>query len=72
MIKETVTCDGCGATKREVNHWFRAQVLSSGGYAVWPWEAQRLVGDRLEQHFCGTDCVLKFAHEQMEKQEAKA
>lgn len=70
-----ITCDGCGRTKQEANHWIeiceKQHTLSipkrgSGGFvplALGGEDPSFTIRD-----FCGQECALKFIAEQMGKQ----
>lgn len=58
MKQTTYTCDECGTTKKETNHWF--SLLDSGigdlpSLVIY----QSLVDEDEVLHVCGTECLLK-------------
>lgn len=58
MIRQAISCDICGAEKRQTNHWFMAYT-HGGELRVMAWEA----GGRVRsgcKHLCGQTCVHKL------------
>lgn len=53
-------CDspGCGATRKDVNHWFA--VFSSSPIQIYEWEKCPLETLNIAKHFCGVDCLMRF------------
>ena len=73
MSQETISkCDGCGATKGTVNHWWMvAEKLMHpangdnppvAGIVVIPWD-ERFV--KQVKHYCGQACIQKAVSEFM-------
>ena len=58
MITQSISCDMCGAQKREANHWFiaykQAQEIRISGWA----SPRRLSAGTV--HLCGERCVHRF------------
>jgi hypothetical protein len=63
FMQQTVfTCDGCGAQKKEANHWFFA--TSVGGiFRLSAWNSSGIEDSGDESHYCGEKCVLKAVSE---------
>ena len=61
MKVETYKCDGCGALKREVNHWWKLRVVGETYkvLTIFPASADQLPCDDDAADFCGTACLLK-------------
>ena len=69
IIKQVI-CDGCGAVKKEVNHWYVLSTNEHGAYlepfemalqnAANPW----MSGD--QEMFCGRLCVMEALSRWME------
>lgn len=60
--KTTYTCDVCGKTKQETNHWFRSAMGQSAFIlAQWSFSLDHAsCGNPVkEQHLCGAECVRK-------------
>ena len=55
MLKQTYTCDVCGAERKEGNHWFSV-LFTSGGAHLRKWQER---GDS-DYHLCGQECVHKM------------
>lgn len=58
MIKQVITCDICGAQKREANHWFVAS-QESGELRINGWNSLRLLSPETK-HLCGETCAHKL------------
>jgi hypothetical protein len=58
MIRQTVTCDICGAHKFEANHWFMA-FEHKGTLKISPWGVLNSVHPRMK-HLCGQKCLHMF------------
>lgn len=58
MIRQTISCDMCGADKKETNHWFVA-LEGDGELRLGTWAAlgKRRRGAR---HLCGQKCLYKL------------
>lgn len=55
MSQETVTkCDGCGAIKRQANHWFRIARVPTG-YCL---HLYRYEEDIAGEDYCSESCLL--------------
>jgi hypothetical protein len=63
--KEIVTCDGCGAERKEANHWWSIAIK---GYTlgVTPFTNSDIL-DGKRYDFCGEACVHKFIGEFLSK-----
>jgi len=65
VIRQAISCDICGAEKRQTNHWFIA-TEHGGQLRVSGWNA----GTHLRtgtKHLCGQACLHKLADEFMER-----
>jgi len=77
-IQEVATCDECGATKREVNHWWIGYTFAHGGWFICSWAQrwfQHYVGGQApttETHLCGSGCVSKWTNKQLERENANS
>ncbi len=63
MIRQAISCDVCGAEKRQTNHWFVAWE-SAGELRVSGWSSR----NRLRagsKHLCGQVCLHKLADDFM-------
>jgi len=58
MIRHTISCDMCGAQKREANHWFIAYE-ESGELNVSSWVSPHLYRSGTK-HLCGESCLHKL------------
>lgn len=61
MIRQAISCDICGAEKRQTNHWFVAYA-HGGELRVTGWK----VSSRLRagsKHLCGQTCLHKLVDE---------
>lgn len=74
-ITQTITCDVCGAVKRETNHWWQAMVnVGLRAMLVQPifgeigWGGPGM-GDANSEvvHLCGQDCVNRKVAEIMKQ-----
>lgn len=61
MIIQSISCDMCGAQKRETNHWFLAN-QESGELHVSQWTSEHLLCPGTK-HLCGESCLHKFLGE---------
>jgi len=70
-----IVCDGCGAIKKQTNHWF-AVALADGGVIVRPLDAalrgQRAIEKNSEQYYCGQKCAVKSIAQWMDGPPAAA
>jgi hypothetical protein len=65
VIRQAISCDICGAEKRQTNHWFVAWE-HDGELRVTGWSARtRLRGGA--KHLCGQVCLHKLADDFMER-----
>lgn len=58
MIRQAISCDICGAEKKQTNHWFVAHT-HAGELRITGWSAN----DRLRaksKHLCGQTCLHKL------------
>src|SRR5579863_4638094 len=61
MIRQAISCDICGAEKRQTNHWFVA-CAHAGELRISGWSA----GGRMKagaKHLCGQTCLHKLLDE---------
>lgn len=61
MIRKVISCDICGAQKRDTNHWFIAYE-DSGELRVSDWTSHHLLCPGTK-HLCGESCVHKLVGE---------
>lgn len=61
MIRQAISCDICGAQRRETNHWFIAYE-QSGELRVSDWTSQRLYYPGTK-HLCGEGCLHRLLGE---------
>ena len=65
MIRQAISCDICGAEKRQTNHWFVAYE-QSGELRVSGWTSRRKLRPG-SKHLCGQTCLHKLVDEYMAK-----
>jgi len=65
MIRQAISCDICGAEKRQTNHWFIASE-QAGELRVSGWNA-RVRMRAGAKHLCGQTCLHKLADDFMER-----
>jgi hypothetical protein len=58
VIEQVITCDMCGAQKRQTNHWFVARE-ESGEMRIRGWNSLHLLSHGTK-HLCGETCVHKL------------
>lgn len=61
MIRQAISCDVCGAEKRQTNHWFVAYT-QGGELRVMGWSANRRLRAG-SKHLCGQTCLHKLVDE---------
>jgi hypothetical protein len=61
MIRQAISCDICGAEKRQTNHWFVVQTLGSE-LRVTGWNANGRMRAGCK-HLCGQTCLHKLVDE---------
>jgi hypothetical protein len=61
MIRQAISCDLCGAQRRETNHWFIAYE-QSGELRVSDWTSQHLHYPGTK-HLCGESCLHQLLGE---------
>lgn len=61
MIRQAISCDICGAEKRQTNHWFMAYT-HGGELRVTAWNANSRSRGGLK-HLCGQTCLHKLVDE---------
>ena len=61
MIRQAISCDICGAEKRQTNHWFVAYT-QGGELRVSGWNANRRLRAG-SKHLCGQTCLNKLVDE---------
>jgi hypothetical protein len=61
MIRQAISCDICGAEKKQTNHWFVAYT-HAGELRVSGWSAQRRLRAGTK-HLCGQTCLNKLLDE---------
>lgn len=52
--EERITCDQCGAVKKETNHWYYADVSTGGLFLLGPFEKD----SNGAQDICGQQCAI--------------
>lgn len=65
MIRQAISCDICGAEKRQTNHWFVAYE-QGGELRVSGWTSRRRLRPG-SKHLCGQTCLHKLVDEFMAK-----
>ncbi len=63
MIRQAISCDICGAEKRQTNHWFVAYE-QAGELRVCSWSARKRQRTGTK-HLCGQACMHKLADDFM-------
>jgi len=58
MIRQAISCDICGAEKRQTNHWFVAYT-AGGELRVTGWNANGRMRAGCK-HLCGQTCLHKL------------
>jgi hypothetical protein len=58
VIQHVITCDMCGAQKREANHWFLVRE-ESGELRISGWNFPHTLSPET-RHLCGETCVHKL------------
>jgi hypothetical protein len=61
MIRQAISCDICGAEKKQTNHWFVAYT-HAGELRVSGWGAQGKIRAG-SKHLCGQTCLHKLVDE---------
>ncbi len=62
MLKKILTCDECGAERRDANHWFVYERTKVGlHFHTWEWAAKEwtLEAEHVG-HLCGQQCGHKL------------
>lgn len=59
LLPAPYRCDtpGCGATRKDVNHWFA--VHQTAPIEIYKWDECPPQVLSLAQHFCGVGCLMK-------------
>ena len=61
-IIRQIICGGCGAVKKETNHWFAVAIVEDG-VMIHPLDAALLHVERpyknAEEYYCGQKCALE-------------
>ncbi len=63
MIRQAISCDICGAEKKQTNHWFVAYE-QSGELRVSGWNSRNRLRPG-SKHLCGQTCLHKLADDFM-------
>jgi hypothetical protein len=63
LIRQAISCDICGAEKRQTNHWFVAYE-QSGELRVSGWTSRRRTRPG-SKHLCGQTCLHKLVDDFM-------
>jgi hypothetical protein len=61
MIRQSISCDICGAEKKQTNHWF-VTCAHAGELRVSLWSAQAKLRAG-SKHLCGQTCLHKLVDE---------
>ncbi len=61
MIRQSISCDICGAEKKQTNHWF-VTYTHAGELRVSGWSAQAKLRTG-SKHLCGQTCLHKLVDE---------
>jgi hypothetical protein len=61
MIRQAISCDICGAEKKQTNHWFVAYT-QAGELQVSGWGTQRRLRAG-SKHLCGQTCLYRLVDE---------
>ena len=61
VIRQSISCDVCGAQRREANHWF-VVYEEAGEFRVSSWASSRLLSAGTK-HVCGERCTHKLISE---------
>ncbi len=61
MIRQSISCDICGAEKKQTNHWF-VTYTRAGELRVSLWSAQAKLRTG-SKHLCGQTCLHKLVDE---------
>ena len=73
MKIETFKCDGCGALKAELNHWFELcppdAKVSRDSITILPWPDKPINN---AMHLCSDACVIKAVQQWLSAQKAAA
>ena len=65
MIVKAYKCEGCGADRKETNHWFCIRQTPKT-VVLCKWEdAGRNLNSSKTKHFCGRNCAIKYISELM-------
>lgn len=52
--EERITCDQCGAVKKETNHWYRAWIYGD----QFRLSHASIESERVDQDICGHQCAI--------------
>ncbi len=63
MIRQAISCDICGAEKKQTNHWFVACELA-GELRIGGWSSRNRLRSG-SKHLCGQTCLHKLVDEFM-------
>jgi hypothetical protein len=69
MIRQAISCDICGAEKKQTNNWFVAYT-QEGELRVSGWSPQKLLHSGAK-HLCGQTCLHKLVDEFVAQAQAK-
>ena len=58
-LKKVYICGGCGAERKEANHWFVLERTKAGFHLhTWKWaEREQVLDDDRMEHVCGQACA---------------
>jgi hypothetical protein len=64
-----IVCGGCGAVKKEANHWFAVSIVEQG-MTIRPLNAalqdREASGKSNEEYYCGQKCALEVVAQWMD------
>jgi hypothetical protein len=63
VIRQAISCDICGAEKKQTNHWFVAYE-SNGELRISGWQSKHTLRPKVK-HLCGQKCVHRLMDEFM-------
>jgi hypothetical protein len=63
-----IVCDGCGAVKKEANHWYTLEFLESAEATVRPMAMSALRSESTAlKYYCGRRCVVESLDRWMDR-----
>ena len=60
LLPAPYQCDapGCGAQRRDVNHWWA--VIGTSPIGIYEWDDCKAETLAAAKHFCGVDCLMRY------------